>query len=108
MMMVEKPLGSSEKDDVTINNTRDWRLVPFIGLVDVLTGFNSRLKATFAELDSILEEVIEEHKRKKRNKNISDCSYDDDKDFVDIFLQLQETDMLEFELTGDTMKAILM
>ncbi|MED6223872.1 hypothetical protein PIB30_078368 [Stylosanthes scabra] len=83
-------------------------LFPSLDWVDVLTGFNSRLKATYVELDSILEEVIEEHKRKKRNKNINDGSYDDDKDFVDIFLQLQERDMLEFELTGDTMKAILM
>ncbi|MED6206376.1 hypothetical protein PIB30_026081 [Stylosanthes scabra] len=77
-------------------------LFPSLDWVDVLTGFNSRLKATYVELDSILEEVIEEHKRKKRNKNMND------KDFVDIFLELQERDMLEFQLTGDTMKGILM
>ncbi|MED6185604.1 hypothetical protein PIB30_058742 [Stylosanthes scabra] len=82
-------------------------LFPSLDWVDVLTGFNSRLKDTYVELDSILEEVIEEHKIKKRNKNINDRSYEN-KDFVDIFLQLQERDMLEFELTGDTMKGILM
>ncbi|MED6206377.1 hypothetical protein PIB30_026082 [Stylosanthes scabra] len=77
-------------------------LFPSLDWVDIVTGFNSRLKATFTELDSVLEEVIEEHKKKKRNNNIND------KDFVDIFLQLQEKDMLEFQLTGDSMKAILM
>ncbi|XLU26819.1 hypothetical protein S245_062885, partial [Arachis hypogaea] len=69
--------------------------------VDVLTGFMSRLKVTFAELDAFLEEVIEEHKRKKN------CD-DNNKDFVDVLLQLQERDMLEFELNGDTMKSLLL
>ncbi|XLS83573.1 hypothetical protein HN51_033739, partial [Arachis hypogaea] len=75
-------------------------LFPSLDWVDVLTGFMSRLKVIFAELDAFLEEVIEEHKRKKRDDN--------NKDFVDILLQLQERDMLEFELNGDTMKALLL
>ncbi|KAL4390983.1 hypothetical protein AHAS_Ahas03G0199600 [Arachis hypogaea] len=75
-------------------------LFPSLDWVDVLTGFMSRLKVTFAELDEFLEEVIEEHKRKKRDEN--------NKDFVDILLQLQERDMLDFELNGDTMKALLL
>ncbi|RYR67584.1 hypothetical protein Ahy_A03g013981 isoform B [Arachis hypogaea] len=75
-------------------------LFPSLDWVDVLTGFMSRLKVTFAELDEFLEEVIEEHKRKKRDDN--------NKDFVDILLQLQERDMLDFELNGDTMKALLL
>ncbi|KAL4326590.1 hypothetical protein AHAS_Ahas13G0015300 [Arachis hypogaea] len=83
-------------------------LFPSLDWVDVLTGFNSRLKVTFDELDAFLEEVIEEHKRKKKDKNIiNDRSYDN-KDFIDIFLQLQEKNMLEFELTGDTIRGILM
>ncbi|RYR67582.1 hypothetical protein Ahy_A03g013980 [Arachis hypogaea] len=83
-------------------------LFPSLNWVDVLTGFNSRLKVTFAELDAFLEEVIEEHKRKKKDKNIINDSSYDNKDFVDIFLQLQEKNMLEFELTGDTIRGILM
>ncbi|MED6206375.1 hypothetical protein PIB30_026080 [Stylosanthes scabra] len=79
-------------------------LFPSLDWVDVLTGFMSRLKVTFAELDAFLEEVIEEHKRKKRNNNDNNNS----KDFVDILLELQEKDMLEFELTRDTMKALLL
>ncbi|XP_052115663.1 cytochrome P450 71A1 [Arachis duranensis] len=75
-------------------------LLPSLDWVDVLTGFMSRLKVTFAELDEFLEGVIEEHKRKKRDEN--------NKDFVDILLQLQERDMLDFELNGDTMKALLL
>ncbi|XLS51318.1 hypothetical protein HN51_011995, partial [Arachis hypogaea] len=76
-------------------------LFPSLDWVDVLTGFMSRLKVTFAELDAFLEEVIEEHKRKKN------CD-DNNKDFVDVLLQLQERDMLEFELNGDTMKSLLL
>ncbi|QHO57404.1 Cytochrome P450 [Arachis hypogaea] len=70
--------------------------------VDVLTGFMSRIKIIYAELDAFLEEVIEEHKRKKKN-----CD-DNNKDFVDVLLQLQERDMPEFELTKDIMKALLL
>ncbi|XP_057730884.1 cytochrome P450 71A1-like [Arachis stenosperma] len=76
-------------------------LFPSLDWVDVFTGFMSRLKVTFAELDAFLEEVIEEHKRKKN------CD-DNNKDFVDVLLQLQERDMLEFELNGDTMKSLLL
>ncbi|XP_025641491.1 phenylacetaldehyde oxime monooxygenase CYP71AN24-like [Arachis hypogaea] len=77
-------------------------LFPSLDWIDVLTGFTSRLKVTHAELDAFLEEIIEEHKRKKKN-----CD-DNNKDFVDVLLQLQERDMLEFELNGDTMKALLL
>ncbi|XP_052114240.1 cytochrome P450 71A1 [Arachis duranensis] len=77
-------------------------LFPSLDWVDVLTGFMSRIKIIYAELDAFLEEVIEEHKRKKKN-----CD-DNNKDFVDVLLQLQERDMPEFELTKDIMKALLL
>ena len=76
---------------------------PSFAWVDLLTGLMSQLKVSFIALDAFLEEVIEEHKRRNRNNDHSD-----NKDFVDILLQLQEDDPLEFELTRDNLKALLM
>jgi hypothetical protein len=47
--------------------------------------------------------VVEEHMTVK-----SDDEHPDKKDFVDIFLQLQKNGKLDFELTRDNLKGILL
>ncbi|XP_057727875.1 cytochrome P450 71A1-like [Arachis stenosperma] len=76
---------------------------PTLGWIDVVRGLISEFNATFVELDSFLNGVIEEHKKNKKNDG-----EDDNKDFVDILLHLQEKDLLEFELTLEDLKAMLM
>ncbi|MED6108301.1 hypothetical protein PIB30_022431 [Stylosanthes scabra] len=78
---------------------------PSLGWIDVVRGLISEFNATFVELDSFLNRVIEEHKKKKKNTKDDDNS---NKDFVDIILHLQEKDMLDFELTQADLKAIIM
>lgn len=75
---------------------------PRLSWLDNLTGLISSLRATFQELDTFLEEVIEDHKAGDQNV------HSDKKDFVDILFQLQKDGMLEMELTLDNLKAILM
>ncbi|MED6137238.1 hypothetical protein PIB30_063226 [Stylosanthes scabra] len=67
-----------------------------------LVGLISEMNAIFVAFDSFLEDVIEEHRRRIKNKEEKE-----DKDFVDILIELQENNMLEFEGTQDNLKAIL-
>lgn len=76
--------------------------IPCLSWIDTLTGFTARLKATFAELDGFFDHLIEEH---KKGKNEGEPKT---KDFVDILLQIQRDAILDFELTRDNLKAILL
>ncbi|KAI9072590.1 hypothetical protein K1719_045426 [Acacia pycnantha] len=77
---------------------------PWLGWVDVLSGKIKELKETFKAVDGFFDEVTEDHKKMMKKKTKDD---DEKKDFVDILLQLKETNMLEFEPTKDDLKAIL-
>ncbi|KAI9110119.1 hypothetical protein K1719_019160 [Acacia pycnantha] len=77
---------------------------PWLGWVDFLSGKIKELKDTFKAVDGFFDEVTEDHKKVMKKKTKDD---DEKKDFVDILLQLQETDKLAFELTKDDLKAIV-
>ncbi|KAL5564954.1 hypothetical protein UlMin_028118 [Ulmus minor] len=74
---------------------------PSLKWIDVLRGFISRLKKTSELSDTFCDLVIEEHRKIKAN------GADDMKDFVDVLLQIQRDNMLEFELTRVHLKAII-
>ncbi|TKY73567.1 steroid 17alpha-monooxygenase or 17alpha-hydroxyprogesterone aldolase [Spatholobus suberectus] len=76
---------------------------PSLGWIDFLTGQIPEFKATFCALDAFFEQLIAERKRIKR-----DNGQPDNKDFVDILLQIQESGKHDFQLTHDDVKAILM
>ena len=76
---------------------------PFLCWIDILMGFKPSLKSTCGELDAFLDQVVEEHKTMKR-----EYEHPNRKDFVDILLQLQKNGMLDFELSHDNLKAILL
>ncbi|GMN58603.1 hypothetical protein TIFTF001_027694 [Ficus carica] len=79
---------------------------PSLRWVDNLTGLIGRLKALSREMDTYFVEVIEEHKAVPEGDD--DGGSSNRKDFVDILLGVQKDDMLDFELTQDNIKAILM
>ena len=76
---------------------------PSLGWVDVLTGVIPNMKALFKELDAFFDQVVEEHKTMK-----SEDGQANKRDFVAILLKLQKDGMLDFELTQDDLKAILL
>lgn len=78
---------------------------PYLGWIDLLTGLILRLKATFGALDSLLDQVVEEHKAVEIESHQHQSLK---KDFVDILLQFQKYGMDGFELTQENLKAILM
>jgi len=77
---------------------------PFLGWIDILMGFKPSLKSTCGELDAFLDQVVEEHKTMKRD----DDENPNKKDFANILLQPQKNSMLDFELSHDNLKAILL
>ncbi|XVF49797.1 hypothetical protein PTKIN_Ptkin04bG0044500 [Pterospermum kingtungense] len=77
-------------------------MFPYLRWLDVLTGFISSLKAVSREMDTVLSQLIEEH---RALKNPEEKSH---KDFVSILLQLQQHGMLEMDLTEDNLKALIL
>ncbi|KAF7838248.1 cytochrome P450 71A1-like [Senna tora] len=110
----EAPHGSTSFGDVARKAMSQFVALsvgdffPSLGWIDYVTGLIPKLKATSGELDAFFEDVIQQHKMMMKNNYEGEpCDYDK-KDFVEILLQLGQDGMLDFELTNDDLKAILM
>ncbi|XP_039055772.1 premnaspirodiene oxygenase-like [Hibiscus syriacus] len=80
-------------------------LFPSIKLLPVISGMRAKLKRLHHELDTMLESIIEEHRASDANPKNSDDVTDD---LVDVLLNLQDHGGLEFPLTTDNIKAVLL
>ncbi|KAF7838260.1 cytochrome P450 71A1-like [Senna tora] len=105
----DAPSGSGSFGDVArkvLSQFSDFSVgdfFPSLGWIDFLTGLISKLKGTLGELDAVFDDVIAQHK--KKSNIIED---EERKDFVDILLEIQKNGMLDFELTNDHIKGVLM
>uniref|UniRef100_A0A0E0MTE3 Cytochrome P450 71A1 n=1 Tax=Oryza rufipogon TaxID=4529 RepID=A0A0E0MTE3_ORYRU len=70
-------------------------LLPWLGWVDALNGMEVKVQRTFEALDGILEKVIDDHRRRRREvgRQMDDGGGGDHRDFVDVLLDVNETDM---------------
>ncbi|XP_077241911.1 cytochrome P450 71A1-like [Tasmannia lanceolata] len=76
---------------------------PSLGWIDILTGLDARTKKTFRGLDSLLDQVIEEHLNPERHEQSID------KDFVDVMLHVQkESNLQDIPLSKDSLKAVIL
>ncbi|XP_077246506.1 cytochrome P450 71A1-like [Tasmannia lanceolata] len=76
---------------------------PSLGWIDVVTGLDARTKRAFRVLDSLFEQVIEEHLNPERDVHTMG------KDFVDVMLHVQkEFNLQNSPLSKDSLKAIIM
>ncbi|KAE9601407.1 hypothetical protein Lal_00023753 [Lupinus albus] len=98
-----KDLARKVMIQLTAFTVRDY--FPWFGWVDILTGKIKEYKDTFRQMDTLLDQVIEEHKKLERE---GEKNYSSKKDFVDILLQLQAHNKLDFELTNNDLKPLLM
>ncbi|TVU22987.1 hypothetical protein EJB05_32712, partial [Eragrostis curvula] len=57
-------------------------LLPWLGWVDALRGLERKIQRTFQALDSVLEKVIDDHRRRQQD--------DDHQDFVDVLLDVNK------------------
>ncbi|XP_072995800.1 indole-2-monooxygenase-like [Typha latifolia] len=76
---------------------------PSLAWVDFFSGFSSRARKVAKRWDDVLEDVINEH-RMNRIKN----SWQESSDFVDVLLALEDDLQMEYGLTKDHLKALLM
>ncbi|PWA91007.1 cytochrome P450 [Artemisia annua] len=80
--------------------------IPWMSWVDHLNGYDARAVKIAAEFDVFLEGVIEEHVERKRQTSGGDD--DENKDFVDILLDIQNEKDADFVLDRDTVKALIL
>ena len=78
--------------------------IPFLGWIDKLTGMVTRLEKTFEALDGFLQEVLDEHLDPNRVK----VKQNEEKDLVDLLLELKKQGRLSIDLTDDQIKAIIL
>ncbi|KAF5792567.1 putative cytochrome P450 [Helianthus annuus] len=78
-----------------------WPGLPFVGLVDRLSGKTKRLDECFRYFDLFYQSLIDEHLKPENTK-----SREGEEDFVDILLRLKQDQL--FNLTHDHIKAMLM
>ncbi|KAL4312613.1 hypothetical protein GQ457_01G035550 [Hibiscus cannabinus] len=80
-------------------------MYPSLKLLELLSG-RPKFEKLHQETDRILEDIITEHK--ERRKILDDRNGEVVKDLVDILLDLQENGELEFPLSADNIKAIIL
>ncbi|TYJ48851.1 hypothetical protein E1A91_A01G092900v1 [Gossypium mustelinum] len=80
-------------------------LFPSIKLLHVISGMRAKLERFHHDLDSMLESIIEEHRASNANLENSDEKTDD---LLDVLLNLQGHGGLEFPLTTDNIKAVIL
>ncbi|OVA20835.1 Cytochrome P450 [Macleaya cordata] len=91
-------------------------LIPWLGWVNYFNGLNSRIEKSFKEVDSFLEQVIEDHmyKRKKKKKKMMSENggdvYEEEKeeDFVDVLLGIEEDCSIGIPFSKDNIKALIL
>ncbi|MBA0759364.1 hypothetical protein Gotri_022263 [Gossypium trilobum] len=76
-------------------------LFPSLQFFEYLTGLRPKLERLHQKLDKIFASVINEHKASKGVEGEAD-------DLVDVLLNLQENGDLEFPLTTDNIKAVIL
>ncbi|CAN1291306.1 Cytochrome P450 71A1 [Linum perenne] len=76
---------------------------PYLGWVDVLNGFDSKVKRVSKEVSDFLDMVIDDH---KLAMEMGDGDHDDDKFYI--LLRVQKERELEFHFTDENIKATLL
>ncbi|KAK3199945.1 hypothetical protein Dsin_023360 [Dipteronia sinensis] len=85
-------------------------LFPSIGMLDMISGMKSKLeklhqdKEAAQEQDRVLENILDDHKERKRVTKTGQGKAKED--LVDVFLRLQHNDDLEFPLTNSIKSVI--
>ncbi|KAL4560043.1 hypothetical protein LXL04_032191 [Taraxacum kok-saghyz] len=78
--------------------------IPWLSWVDRLSGLEGNAKKIAKEIDEFLEDIIEEHLVKKK------CVGDENEvqDLVDILLDVQRDNAMDFHIHRDTLKALIL
>ncbi|XP_057998549.1 cytochrome P450 71D445-like isoform X2 [Hevea brasiliensis] len=81
-------------------------LYPSIKLLQVISGMKPRLKRLHQTVDKIIENIVNEHRtRKVKAKSVA---VGEEEDLVDALLNIQDKGDLEFPLTTENIKAVIL
>ena len=96
----EKELLSLIKDTFVLSGGFDLPdLFPSLKFLSFLTGTKQALLKMHRKTDKILDDIINDHKKKRSSNSTSKCEESNHNDIVDALLKLQETGELELQAT---------
>ncbi|KAF7144609.1 hypothetical protein RHSIM_Rhsim04G0014500 [Rhododendron simsii] len=81
-------------------------MYPSVKLLEVITGFRRKLEKIHKKQNQILKSVVRDHR--ERRKTESGKGKTESEDLVDVLLRIQKQGDLEFPLTDDNIKAVLL
>ncbi|KAF7145716.1 hypothetical protein RHSIM_Rhsim04G0014400 [Rhododendron simsii] len=81
-------------------------MYPSVKLLEVITGFRRKLEEMSEKQDRVLESIVREHKERKKAE--SGKGEAEGEDLVDVLLRIQKQGDLEYPLTDDNIKAVLL
>ncbi|KAJ9182551.1 hypothetical protein P3X46_006535 [Hevea brasiliensis] len=79
-------------------------LFPSIKVLQMVSGMGAKMERLHQEADRILENIISDHRSRKAAVRIADEGVD----LVDVFLNLQDQENLEFSLSIDNIKSVIL
>ncbi|CAI0439162.1 unnamed protein product [Linum tenue] len=95
--------GACESDSDVVHCFKISDLYPSLNLLPVLSGFRAKLEKMRKESDSVLDQVIGEHKSRRTAGRKGDGEKED---LVDVLLNLQEEQDLGVPITMEVIKAV--
>ncbi|XP_028789316.1 cytochrome P450 71D10-like [Neltuma alba] len=78
---------------------------PSMKLLQDISGMKATLERLHKEIDRILDNIIDDHRKKKKNGT---CGDKVEEDLVDVFLKIQEQNDLEVPISVDNIKATIL
>lgn len=76
--------------------------IPWLGWLNYVTGLEARVEKVFWEFDDFLDGIVDEHTKKKV------ATTEDQKDFVDVLLEIQKDSKSGDSVDRDGIKAIIL
>ncbi|XP_057534640.1 cytochrome P450 736A117-like [Amaranthus tricolor] len=85
-------------------------LIPWLGWIDRINGRDAKIDKIAQVFDEFLERVVREHEDRlvERRKNKDSDSCEQVKDIVDVLLDIQENQTLQFPIDRDCIKALIL
>ncbi|KAM7501065.1 hypothetical protein LguiA_025479 [Lonicera macranthoides] len=81
-------------------------LFPSVKILHVISGTKPKLEKLHREMDQILNNIIDDHRNKLASPKKGE--EDDYEDLLDILLRLKESGNLEFPITANNIKAVIL
>ncbi|XVF54584.1 hypothetical protein PTKIN_Ptkin05aG0193000 [Pterospermum kingtungense] len=79
--------------------------IPWLAWVSRINGLEAKMEKVAKEFDTLMEGVVEEHKKRPNDTGIQ---HEKQKDFVDVLLEIQKENKFGFRIEKDSVKAIIL